>query len=371
MQQLVSIEKQVNMKRLSILQLVPGMIVAQAVLSYDKQQVLPAGTVLTDKLITKLDLYGIITVYVQDTVPDSEHLAIAPRNPSYSQRIKSSESFQTFKAGYDLNVDSLRMVINNVIQQNAPLDVCTLLHDTLSFLSKNRGHLGIMDMLHNMREYDDSTFAHCLNVGLICNVFATWLKFDQTEVELTTACGLFHDVGKLLVPHSIITKPGKLSNEEYAEIQKHPLEGYQLLCANNTDIHVQNAALMHHERTDGSGYPMGLSGEQIDKYARIVAIADVYDAMTAARVYRGPQCPFRVIEIFESEGFRKYDVEYLLVFLENIVNSYIRNRCLLSDGTECDIIYINKRHLSKPIVQRGRQYINLAEHKDLSIVEML
>lgn len=359
------------MKRLSILQLVPGMIVAQPVLSYDKQQVLPAGTVLTDKLITKLDLYGIITVYVQDTVPDAENLPIAPREPSYSQRIKSSESFQKFKTGYDLNVDSFRTVVNDVLQRNAPLDVTTLLNDTLSMLSKDRGHLGIMDMLHNMREYDDSTFAHCLNVGLICNVFATWLKFDQAQVELATACGLLHDVGKLLVPHSIITKPGKLSDEEYAEVQKHPLEGYQLLCANKVDEHVRNAALMHHERTDGSGYPMHLSGEQIDKFARIVAIADVYDAMTAARVYRGPQCPFKVIEIFESEGFRKYDVEYLLVFLENVVNSYIQNRCLLSDGTECDIIYINKSHLSKPIVQRGRQYINLAEHKHLSIVELL
>ena len=89
---------------------------------------------------------------------------------------------------------------------------------------------------------------------------------------------------------------------------------------------------VHHERSNGSGYPLKLKGNQIDPYARIVAIADVYDAMTAARCYRGPLCPFRVIEMFEAEGFQKYDVSILLPFLENVVNSCLQNRCLLSDG---------------------------------------
>lgn len=128
---------------------------------------------------------------------------------------------------------------------------------------------------------------------------------------------------------------------------------------------------MHHERMDGSGYPLHYKGPQIDKYARIVAIADVYDAMTATRVYRGPMCPFRVIEIFESEGFQKYDVEFLLVILENIVNTYIQNRCRLSDGREGDIIYINKDKLSRPVVQCGTEYVNLAEHPDLTVEALL
>ena len=131
---------------------------------------------------------------------------------------------------------------------------------------------------------------------------------------MATACGLFHDIGKLMIPHAIITKPGKLDSHEYAMIQKHPIIGYQLLQAQNVDDHVRNAALMHHERWDGSGYPMKLSGLDIDPYARLVAIADVYDAMTASRVYRGPLCPFRVIEIFEQECFDKYDVEFFSFF---------------------------------------------------------
>ena len=359
------------MKRLSTLELIPGMIVAKDVLNYDNNLLLEQGTILTDKLITKLDLYGILTIYVEDFSPVTVDAYYATKSPSYSERIKNSPDFKKFRQNYELNVDSFKTAINVVVERNIKLDVNTLLNNALDIIANRSAQISILDMLQNMREYDDSTYAHSMNVALISNLLATWLKFDPEEVNMATACGLFHDLGKLLVPHDIISKPGKLSDEEYELIKKHPVSGYQLLLAQDVDDHIRNAALMHHERTDGSGYPLQLASNKIDKYARIVAIADVYDAMTAARCYRGPLCPFRVIEIFETEGLKKYDVEYLLTFLENAVNSYIQNRCLLSDGRDGDIIYINKDHLSRPIVQCGTEYINLAERPELTIMELL
>lgn len=361
------------MKRLSTLQLLPGMVVAENVLSFDRHLVMAQGTVLTDRLITKLDLYGILTVFVEDAPVHTAETVSNPGEPepSYAQRIQSSPVFKKFKADYELNVDQFKTALNNVVERNLDLDVSSLLTSTLDMIAAGKGQIGILDMLQNMREYDDSTFAHCMNVGLICNVMAKWLKFPPDQVEMATACGLFHDIGKLMIPHSIITKPGKLDNQEYSQIQKHPIIGYQLLQSQSVDDHIRNAALMHHERYDGSGYPMRISGKQIDPYARMVAIADVYDAMTAARVYRGPLCPFRVIEIFEQEGFQKYDVEYLLVFLENVVNTYIKNRCRLSDGRVAEIVFINKDKLSRPMVACDGEYINLAAYPDLTIEELL
>ena len=362
------------MKRLSTMQLLPGMIVARDVLTYDRQMVLAKDTILTDRLITKLDLHGILTIFVEDTPaePGSELLPDeGDGGLSYSQRIQNSPVFKRFKADYELNAESFKNALNAVVERNIELDVSTLLRNTLDMVAAGKGQIGILDMLQNMREYDDSTFTHCLNVGLISNVLATWLKFSPEEIEMATACGLFHDIGKLMIPHAIITKPGKLNSHEYAMIQKHPIIGYQLLQAQNVDDHIRNAALMHHERSDGGGYPMRLVDNQIDPYARLVAIADVYDAMTAARVYRGPLCPFRVIEIFEQEGFEKYHVEYLLTFLENVVNTYIRNRCLLSDGREAEIVFVNKDKLSRPMVRCGEQYINLANEPDLFIKDIL
>ncbi len=350
------------------------MVVAENVLSIDRQLVMSQGTVLTDNLITKLDLYGILTVFVEDAMAESvDIVSAAPeaKAPSYAERVQNSPVFKKFKADYELNVDNFKDALNNVAERNIELDVNTLLQNALDLIAGGKGQIGILDMLQNMREYDDSTFAHCMNVGLVCNVLATWLKLEPDQIEMATACGLFHDIGKLMIPHAIITKPGKLSPSEYALIQKHPILGYQLLQEQNVDEQICNAALMHHERNDGSGYPMRLSGNQIDPYARIVAIADVYDAMTAPRAYRDALCPFRVIESFEEDGFQKYDVEYLLTFLENVVNTYIQNRCRLSDGREAEIIFINKEKLSRPMVQCGKDYVNLADSPNLSIVELL
>ncbi len=359
------------MRRLYTLQLVPGMVVAENVSSFSRQLIIPKGTVLTDKLITKLDLYGILTVNVEDAVPQSEPVLTEPQISSLSERIRQSPEFQHFKRDYKLNVDCFENMINEMVEKNIKLDAQTLLHRSLDMIADGGGQVGVLDMLHNMREYDDSTFAHCMNVGLICNVMTTWLKFDKSQVELATACGLFHDIGKLLVPHNILAKPGKLSSDEYAEIQKHPVAGYQLLLSQDVDNHVRYAALMHHERCDGSGYPMHLMGDKIDMYARIVAIADVYEAITAARVYRGPLCPFRAIEIFETDGFQKYDTKFLLTFLENVVNTYLQNRCRLSDNREGTIIYINKEKLSRPVVQCEDEYIDLMEYPELSITDIL
>ncbi len=357
------------MKQLSTLELVPGMVVAKNVFDFHQQLIIAKDTVLTDKLITKLDLHGIWFVYVDDSV--SKPMPETPKKLSYSEKIKTSPDFKQFEQEYRLGLDTFRDAMNSVVEKNIQLDVSTLLNNALSMIMNRQGQIGVLDMLHNMRDFDDSTYTHCMNVALICNVLATWLDFKPDDVEIATACGLFHDIGKLLVPHDIISKPGKLSDEEYAQIQKHPESGYRLLLNQPINDHVRNAALMHHERYDGTGYPNHLVGEQIDKFARIVSIADVYDAMTAARVYRGPLCPFKVIEIFESEGFQKYDVQYLLTFLENVVNTYIQNHCLLSDGREGDIIYINKERLSRPIVQCGNEYINLADHPGLCIVEIM
>lgn len=358
------------MKRVSTSQLIPGMVLARDVISLDGQLILSAGTMLNDKMITKLDIYGIFTAFIQED-PTEQKVTFQQRDASYSRRIRNSEAFKKFKVVYDIQLGQFRDELNAMVSKNLKLDVEKLLGNSLRLIAGVDGTLSILDILNNMREYDDSTYAHSMNVALISNIIARWLKMSEDEIRMATTCGLLHDVGKILVPHDIIAKPGKLTDAEFAVVQKHPVTGYQLLRRQELNEHICNAALMHHERMDGTGYPMRLSGGQIDPFARIVAIADVYDAMTAARVYRGPMCPFRVIELYESEGYEKYDVEYLLTFLENVVNTFVRNRCLLSDGREGDIVLINKGNLSRPVVQCGIQYVNLAEHPELRLESIL
>lgn len=359
------------MNHLLTIELVPGMVVAEDVLDNDYRQVLPKGTILDDDEITKLTLFEVLSVVVEDytlPVPKKEKQN-APE--TFANRIRNSEEFKEFKKNYEIEIDTLKTTINNVVEKNAKIDVSSLVNTSLQIIKSAHGQFNVIDMLHNMRDYDDSTFAHSLNVGLLSNVMAGWLGLAPAEVEMATACGLLHDIGKLFIPHEIVTKPGKLTDSEYSEIKRHPIEGYQLLKKQNLDDHICNAALMHHERYDGGGYPLGIRGTQIDAYARLVAICDVYDAMTAARCYRGPLCPFHVVEIFEQEGLQKYDVTYVLTFLEHIVYTYMHSYCRLTDGREGEIIMINKDHLSRPLVLCDGESIDLSKELDLRIDTLL
>ncbi|MEG1292435.1 MAG: HD domain-containing phosphohydrolase, partial [Lachnospiraceae bacterium] len=170
----------------------------------------------------------------------------------------------------------------------------------------------------------------------------------------------------------ILDKPGKYTNREYEYVKQHTLLGYKILKDQPLDIRVKRAALMHHERSDGSGYPQGLIDENIDSFAQIVAIADVYDAMTAARSYRAPLCPFQVITAFETEGLQKYHPEYILTFLEHIANTYQHNRVLLSNGHSATIVMINSKNLTKPMIQLDdKSILDMVSRPDLEIIKII
>ena len=112
-------------------------------------------------------------------------------------------------------------------------------------------------------------------------------------------------------------------------------------------------------------------GDRIDPVAKIVAIADVYDAMTSPRVYRGALCPFVAISLFEKEGLQKYETQYILTFLECIVNTYLLNRVKLSNGMEGEIVFINRDVLSKPTIKVGDAYVDLTQYPDISIEKII
>lgn len=353
------------MKRLNISELFPGMITAEDVYTYNNQLILQRGTVLTDKTITKLEFYSIFSVRVEDNIPARPRPQI---DEPYSVRVKSSPEFRSFKNNYDAELQGLHNTMNDLAAKNVEVDVDLLLSRSLSLLeSVKSSNFSVLDMLHNMRQYDDLTYAHSMNVALICNVFAGWLNMSTQDIELATLCGLLHDIGKLKIPDSIIKKPAKLTDAEYEIIKTHPIEGYKLLNRLDLNDHIKNAALMHHERCDGSGYPLNMTDAAIDPFAKMVAIADVYDAMTSARIYRGPQCPFTAIELFEQEGLSKYDPRFIMVFLQHIVNTYLQNRVRLNDGREGTIVYINSRYLSRPLVKCNDDVVDLTANTRLYI----
>lgn len=376
------------MKRLYTSHLLPGMIAGEDVFSFSNQLIIPKGLTLTDKMITRLEFYSIPYIKIKesenepfdapithdDTTDAGQSDPITPQNReewAYSALIQASPEFKKFKQDFDETIDEFKDSINDIVQKGADINTDTLLHQATSLIHGTSTNSDFFHMLHNMRQYDDLTFAHCMNVALISNILAGWLGMSEEDIETATLCGLLHDIGKLAIPDRIIKKPSKLTDEEYKIVKTHTIKGYDILKDQDINIHIKNTALMHHEKCDGSGYPFGLKGNKIDPFAKIVGIADVYDAMTAARVYRGPLCPFQVIDIFEKEGLQKYEAAYILKFLENVVMTYMNNRVRLSDGTEGDIVYINHAHLSRPMIKSGDKFIDLTAKPELYIEQII
>ena len=364
------------MRKISTSRLKPGMVAEKAIVTKRGQIIAPAGAALTSQLIARLSFYKIDTVMIQDdSIPEdnqedlvvnapevsealtteespSKEESFVDKTQSYSHRLKSTPQYQEFQRNYSKNIVSLKETFA-AINNGESTDICNELLDDAAKLFSSKTSLELFDMIHTMRSVDDSTYAHSLNVALISRAIGKWLHLSKEDLNTLTLAGLLHDIGKTQIPDEILNKQGKLTDEEFDLIKSHAKKGYSILKNTDFDTRIKLAALQHHERYDGTGYPRGLEGDEIDTFASIVAIADVYDAMTAARSYRAPKCAFQVIACFEQEGFQKYNPNVIYTFLHRVAGCYNNSRVLLSNGVTGRVVFLNKSTLSKPIVETG------------------
>ena len=393
------------MNKLSSKALKPGMIVAKDIVTKQGQVIAKAGTTLTSQLIAKLSFYRIAEIYVEEKLPDVQEtttevdLVDAPPEPpeepapepepepepkkpeskkknetiAYSERLKATPEFQEFSLNYSKNIAALKKAFDQIIAgEGDKIDKNSMLREAETLFA-SRTSLDLFDMLHNMRTVDDTVYAHSVNVALVARAIGKWLKLKKDQLNTLTLAGLLHDIGKTQIPEDVLNKTGKLTDEEFEMIRRHPKTGHQMLKkVPGLSSEILYSALQHHERFDGSGYPKHLPGDEIDDMAAIIAIADVYDAMTATRSYRAPKSAFQVIAAFEDDGLHKYNPKYILTFLQNIANAYQNNRVILSDGTSARIIYINQSKLSRPMVQLDNgSVIDLSRQSGLEITKCL
>ncbi|MBR5969343.1 MAG: HD-GYP domain-containing protein [Lachnospiraceae bacterium] len=295
-----------------------------------------------------------------------------PKEPSYSERLRNSPEFKKFKMDFEDTFISYQRSINEIVRGDKEIDTHQLIAPVYDLIHTCYGPSNVFDMMHALRSYDDATYVHSVNVALIAHTIGEWMHLPEDDLELLTEAGLLHDIGKIMVPHEIVTKKEPLTGDERVKMRMHPQLGYRVLERKNVDQHIKNTVLMHHERCDGSGYPRHLTMEQIDPVARVIAIADVYDAMTSERVYRKALSPFYAFEMIERDGLQKYDPHPLMAFMENLSNVYIGNRVRLSDGREAEIIYINRQRYSRPTVRTGPDtFVDLIDHPEIQITELI
>lgn len=170
----------------------------------------------------------------------------------------------------------------------------------------------VTQQLCNVLHHDYATFTHCTNVSMYCTILARELGFSPADVEEIAVGGLLHDLGKLQIDERILNKPGRLDDFEFREIKKHPVTGFcQLVERGDLSFGQLMMAYQHHERLDGTGYPVACVGDEIHVWAKLCAIVDVYEALTSNRPYRSPMSPKTALAVLEKGDGTEFDSEML------------------------------------------------------------
>ena len=352
-------------ERISISRAVPGMELAKDIYSRSNQVILNAGSILDATRISKIMFYSIDTIWVYP-MPGA---STAPE--TLSQQLKNSVEFREFSKRYDETVTVLKDSFVRIMADEGELDEDLLLNEVDTIINESGGKSRIFGMLHCIRDYDELTYMHSVNVAIVSNCFGRWLNMSEDDIRQLTLAGLLHDIGKTAIPKEILLKPEALTVDEYNIVKRHTLLGYDMLKDKSIDDRVKMVALQHHERADGSGYPFGKTAEQLESFSMIVSIADVYDALTCDRVYRSRICPFAVIQSLEGTERLKYNPQYLIPLLANITETYMNHSVRLSDGSVGKIVLMNRSELSKPIVQVDDIFVDLSRERNINIEEII
>jgi len=227
----------------------------------------------------------------------------------------------------------------------------------------------ILEYFREIYDYDDYTYFHSINVAFYAMLIGKWIHMSQRELLDVIQAGLLHDIGKMKIPKDILNKKSKLTDAEFMIIKQHSLAGYELL-KNSYVVNeeVKQAVLLHHERIDGSGYPTAIIGTDIGNYAKIIAIADVYDAMTSNRSYKVGVTPFEAFEMFSTIGTSVFEPSIVSAFLLNMSAHLIGTKVKMSNGDIGEVVYIPFDKMGSPIICINSCHIEISKNSNPHIV---
>lgn len=350
------------MAKIKISEAKNGMILDEDVYDYEGLLLVGVGTVLLDIHIDFLKKKLIDSILIKDILDETYVTRIEAR--PYEQSINAIES------QYVETIQSFKRIYKEFKMGRVPIaqeieDVIEPLYDAIvndeSFAHK----------MWQIKATDEYTFDHSVRVSMVSGLLAKWCKMDEKRIKEAALAGFLHDIGKCNIPDQILNKPGKLTDEEMKVMKTHAILGYLLIKEMpKLSPVVQMAVMQHHERMDGTGYPHGLKGNQISDLSKIVAVADVYCAMTQERVYKRPMHPFEVMSYITEKCADTLDFSVSRTFLSQIAHFYIGSQVVLNNGERAEVIMTYKDDPSRPMVRIGETYIDLRREMSLEIVEM-
>ncbi|SJZ32927.1 HD-GYP domain-containing protein [Selenihalanaerobacter shriftii] len=347
------------MRLINVKKLKSDMVLAKPIVINDRT-LLNTGHKNLDKYKNKLLNFGINHVYIDDEyskdIEINNVISDKTRNKS-KKAIKSAMSKVSLNKKFNSEEikDNIRCMTEEITNDNS-----------------------ILTNLTDIKTIDDYTFAHSINVSVISLMIGKALQYNQDELEKLGIGAILHDIGKVAISKSILTKPGKITDEEFNQIKKHPKLGYDKL-GEYYDITARSrvAVLSHHERIDGSGYPNNREGNDIYEFARIVAVADVFDALTSHRCYRNRWPVHKATDFIIAQTNTHFDKKIVEAFLRNVAIYPNGTIVLLSNGEKGIVTSQNGSFPQRPNIKVFKnkvgkncsKKINLMEKLNITIIE--
>ncbi|WP_051569163.1 HD-GYP domain-containing protein [Alkaliphilus transvaalensis] len=333
------------MIKLHISSVKPGMRLAKSLHTTEGRLLIEAGVPLKEQYIEKLSKVGIEDVQVDwNPAIDRELYDCFFYNTKEYMIQLVEDVLQSSQFSAKLEIEKLRELIRNLLEN----------------LSNNKG---TMVYLTDIRNIDSYTFGHSINVCIFALMMGKILDFNSEDLIDLGIGALLHDVGKIVISKEILNKPGRLEQHEFDEIKNHSLLGYKLI----SEIEgISEASCLvvkqHHERYNGTGYPDGLRGENIHLFSRIVAICDVYDALTSNRVYKKKISPHFAVEYLISMGNHEFDFELVKCFIKHITVFPVGTLVKFNTGESAEVVANNEGYPTRPLVKmKYDEYGNLIE----------
>ena len=350
------------LRAVSVEDLKPGLVLARSLVNDDMVVVISEDTVLTKAHITRLNFLNIPVVYVKDEYELSNN---------YQTASAVFNRGNAFIKEYSTVVDTAKAILKEVgdgkpEKIQAAKDVVTA---SIAPLSRNSG---VIDHLFELNHLASDVYQHSLRVSVLSGVIGKWMHFDRAKCRDIMLAGFLHDIGKTKMPQRILDKnAAKLQGDDYEAYIKHTVDGHHII-SGLPDISegVKLAAMQHHERMDGSGFPFGCKGGDIHLYADIVAIADIYDNITTEREGYVKQNPFDAISYITEHLYTSLDPTVCIPVLTHIKDAFLGSRVTLSNGLAGIIVSFPNDFAARPIISiSSEELVNLNDHPEIKIVE--
>ncbi len=352
-----------------------GIKLAKPIYNENGRVLLSQGTELTDGLIKKLKKYNISTIYIEDEA--SEGIEIVESIPEELRL----EAVNTITDGFTTLAElrSSRPNLQGMIKSGRAIrSFQKIFRDILSCLTENQT---ILNLMATTKIHENYLYNHCLNVSIYACQLAIENGLPLKNIEEIGLGATLHDLGMVYLSPGIVNKPGNLSKKEFAEVKLHCELGFETLRKlHELPLTIAHCALQHHERIDGLGYPRGIKDADIHKYAKILSVVDVFDALTSPRLYRPPMLPHKALEVLFAGNGTQFDRKQIQLFKDCIAIYPQGLTVKLNDGRTGIVSKYNFQAAGRPQLriicdqeqQKVQPYeidLSIADNLTLEIVE--